>query len=72
VEFNISNDDLTNLEILKCVESDYNEGRRENNGSRDNIISLSLRVSTILSFLVQSSISKQSSLRDHATHLTIN
>jgi len=72
VESNINKDDLTNLEILKCVGNNYSEGRRKDNESWNNIISLSLQVSTTLSSLAQLSILEQSSLQGHATHLAIN
>jgi len=33
VEFSINKDDLMNLGTLKCVRSDYSEGRYKNNVS---------------------------------------
>ncbi len=72
MESSISNDDLTNPGTLKCVGSDYSEGRRGDNGSRDNTIPLSLRASTALSSPAQPPVSEQSPLRGHAAHLAVD
>ncbi len=72
VESSINKDDLTNPGTLKCVRSDYSEGRREDDGSWDNTIPLSLQALTALPSTSQPPVSEQSRLQGHAAHSAVN
>jgi len=72
VESSINRDDLTNSETLKCVRSDYSQGRRRDNKNRDNTIPLSLQASTALPSTSQSPVSEQSPLHGHAAQSAVD
>ena len=72
MESSINNDDLTDPGTLKCVRSDYSEGRRGDDGSWDNTIPLSLRASTALPSPAQPPASEQSPLQGHAAHSAVD